>query len=68
MYLKRLNLIQQSKRINNLQKDSHVKCDYIYEGISKDDILMVVGSVTPEQLDSFWDAFDAFLDGLESGL
>jgi len=52
-------------KTNNLQKDSHVKCDYIYEGISKDDILMIVGSVTSEQLDSFWDAFDAYMDELE---
>jgi len=52
--------------INRLQKDSHVKCDYIYGGITKDDILMVVGSVTPEQLESFWDVFEAFLDDLES--
>ena len=50
---------------NRLKKDSHVKCDYIYEGIRKDDIIMVVGSVTPEQLDSFWDAYEASLDELE---
>ena len=49
---------------NRLRKDSHVKCDYLYEGIKKDDILMVVGSVTPEQLESFWDAYEAFLDEL----
>jgi len=60
------NVPLKKDRLNNLQKDSHVKSDYIYEGISKDDILMIVGSVTPEQLDSFWDAFDAFLDGLET--
>ena len=54
------------KDVNNrLQRDSHVKCDYLYEGIKKDDILMVIGSVSPEQLDSFWDAFDQFLDSLE---
>ena len=51
---------------NRLLRDSHVKCDYLYEGIKKDDILMVIGSVLPEQLDSFWDAFDTFLDGLDS--
>ena len=51
---------------NRLLKDSHVKCDYIFDGIKKDDILMIVGSVTQEQLDSFWDAFDSFLDSLES--
>jgi len=50
---------------NRLQKDSHVKCDHIYEGIKKDDILMVVGSVTPEQLDRFWDAFNVYMDQLE---
>lgn len=52
--------------VNRLKKDSHVKCDYIYEGIKKDDILMVVGSVTPEQLESFWDVYDTFLDSLET--
>jgi len=51
---------------NRLLRDSHVKCDYLYEGIKKDDILMVIGSVSPEQLESFWDAFDTFLDGLDS--
>jgi len=54
--------------LNRLKKDSHVKCDYIYGGITKDDIIMVVGSVTPEQLESFWDAYEVFLDSLESGL
>ena len=52
--------------INRLLVDSHVKCDFIYEGIRKDDILMVVGSVTPEQLDTFWDAYEAYLDEVES--
>jgi len=52
--------------INRLIVDSHVKCDFIYEGIRKDDILMVVGSVTPEQLDTFWDAYEAYLDEIES--
>jgi len=52
--------------INRLIVDSHVKCDFIYEGIRKDDILMVVGSVTPEQLDSFWDAYEAYIDEIES--
>lgn len=51
---------------NRLIVDSHVKCDFIYEGIKKDDILMIVGSVTQAQLDSFWDAYEAFLDELES--
>jgi len=51
---------------NRLVVDSHVKCDFIYEGIKKDDILMVVGSVTQEQLDSFWDAYEAYLDEIES--
>ena len=50
---------------NRLLTDSHVKCDYIFDGIKKDDILMIVGSVTQQQLDSFWDAFNAFLDSLE---
>jgi len=59
------NVPLKKDNINRLQRDSHVKCDYIYEGITKDDILMVVGLVTPEQLESFWDAFDTFLDGLE---
>ena len=52
--------------INRLIVDSHVKCDFIYEGIRKDDILMIVGSVTPVQLNSFWDAYEAFLDAIES--
>ena len=52
--------------INRLKVDSHVKCDFIYEGIRKDDIIMIVGSVTPKQLDSFWDAYEAYLDELES--
>jgi len=51
--------------INRLIVDSHVKCDFIYEGIRKDDILMVVGAVTPEQLDSFWDAYEAYLNEIE---
>jgi len=52
--------------INGLIVDSHVKCDFIYEGIRKDDILMIVGTVTPEQLDSFWDAYEAYLDKIKS--
>ena len=52
--------------VNRLIVDSHVKCDFIYEGIRKDDIIMVVGSVTPEQLESFWDAYEAYLDEIES--
>jgi len=51
---------------NKLIVDSHVKCDFVYGGIRKDDILMVVGSVSPEQLDSFWDAYEAYLDEIES--
>ena len=53
--------------INRLLRDSHVKCDYIYEGIKRDDVIMVVGSVTPEQMESFWVAYDMFLDSLEQG-
>jgi len=48
--------------INRLKVDSHVKCDFIYEGIRRDDILMIVGAVTPEQLDSFWDSYKAYLE------
>ena len=44
------------------------ECNNIYGGITKDDIIMVVGSVTPEQLELFWDAYEVFLDSLESGL
>jgi len=51
---------------NRLKKDSHVKCDYLFEGIRKDDIIMVVGSVTPTQLESFWDAYESYLDELEA--
>jgi len=50
---------------NRLKHDSHVKCDFIYDGIKKDDILMVVGTVTPSQLDLFWDAYEMFLDDLD---
>ena len=60
------NIPIKKDNINRLIIDSHVKCDFIYEGIRKDDILMIVGSVTPEQLDSFWDAYEAFLDATES--
>ena len=60
------NIAIKKDDVNRLIVDSHVKCDFIYEGIKKDDILMVVGSVTPEQLDSFWDAYEAFLDGMET--
>ena len=59
------NIPLKKDSINSLKQDSHVKCDFIYDGIRKDDILMVVGSVTPDQLDSFWDAYQAFLDDLE---
>ena len=52
--------------LNRLIVDSHVKCDFIYEGIRKDDILMVIGSVTPEQLNSFWDAYESYLDKIEA--
>jgi len=48
--------------LNRLLIDSHVKCDFIYEGIRKDDILIVVGSVSPEQLDLFWDTYESYLD------
>jgi len=39
--------------INRLKVDSHVKCDYIYNGIKKDDIIMIVGRVTEEQYETF---------------
>ena len=42
---------------NRLLKDSHVKCDYIFSGIKEDDIIMVVGSVTPEQYEKFIDVY-----------
>ena len=42
------NILLKKDDINRLIVDSHVKCDFIYEGIRKDDILMVVGSVTPD--------------------
>jgi hypothetical protein len=42
---------------NRLQKDSHVKCDYMYTGIKKDDILMKVGYVTEEQFDLLIDTY-----------
>ena len=60
------NIPLKKNDINRLIVDSHVKCDFIYEGIRRDDILMIVGSVTPEQLDSFWDAYEAFLCTIES--
>ena len=60
----RQNIPLKKDDTNRLLKDSYVKCDYIFDGIKKDDILMIVGSVTQEQLDSFWDAFNAFLDSL----
>ena len=60
------NIPIKKNSVNRLIVDSHVKCDFIYEGIKKDDILMIVGSVTPEQLDSFWDAYEAFLDEVET--
>jgi len=43
--------------INCLQRDSHVKCDYMYTGIKEDDILMKVGYVTEEQLDLLFDTY-----------
>ena len=52
--------------VNRLIVDSHVKCDFIYGGIGKDDIIMIVGTVTPEQMDSFWNAYEAYLDEIES--
>ena len=42
---------------NGLLKDSHVKCDYIFGGIKQDDIIMVVGSVTPEQYEKFIEVY-----------
>ena len=60
------NIPLKKDSVNRLKQDSHVKCDFIYEGIKKDDILMVVGSVTPTQLDSFWDVYEEFLDETES--
>ena len=59
------NIPIKKDNVNRLKVDSHVKCDFIYEGIRKDDIIMVIGSVTPEQLDSFWDAYEAFLNEVE---
>ena len=38
--------------INGLKRDSHVKCDYIYEGIKEKDIFMKVGIVTDEQYET----------------
>ena len=43
--------------INRLKEDSHVKCDYIYENIKEEDIIMVVGSITPEQYEIFVDTY-----------
>ena len=43
---------------NRLQKDSHVKCDYLY-GIPEEKIIMHVGSVTPEQYLRFMELYDA---------
>ena len=47
------NLPIKKDHINRLKSDSHVKCDYIYEGIKEDDIIMIVGAVTPEQYKAF---------------
>jgi hypothetical protein len=60
------NVSIKKDKTNRLQMDSHVKCDYIYEGITKDDIIMLVGSVTQEQLDKFWNVFSDYLDTLET--
>ena len=59
------NIPLKKDSFNRLKHDSHVKCDFIYDGIRKDDILMVVGTVTPNQLDLFWDAYEMFLDDLD---
>ena len=52
------NIPIKKDEINRLQKDSHVKCDYIYEGIKEDDVLMKLGMVTQEQYDEFIDCYE----------
>ena len=42
---------------NRLQRDSHVKCDYMYTGIKEDDILMKIGYVTEEQFEVLLDTY-----------
>ncbi|MCL2088606.1 MAG: hypothetical protein FWH14_03895 [Oscillospiraceae bacterium] len=59
------NIPIKKDRINRLKKDSHVKCNYIYDGIKEDDIIMVIGSVTKEQYDSFLSAYEDYMDKLE---
>jgi hypothetical protein len=36
-----------------LQQNSHVKCDYMFENIKENDIIMRVGIVTDEQFEKF---------------
>lgn len=40
-------------KLNRLLDDSHVKCDFLYKNIRKEDIFYKIGEVTKEQLYQF---------------
>jgi hypothetical protein len=47
--------------INRLKRESHVKCDILYE-IKEDDIIMQIGKVTHAQYERFIDLYESSLE------
>jgi len=42
---------------NGLKKQSHVKCDFLYDTIKEEDIFMRIGVITPAQYSRFIELF-----------
>lgn len=47
------NIPIKKDNINRLEVDSHVKCDFLYENIKEDDVIMITGRVTEQQYEKF---------------
>jgi hypothetical protein len=50
---------------NGLIESSHVKCDFLYEKIKGNNIIMHVGTVNPEQYARFLELYNKFLKSQE---
>ena len=46
---------------NGLKKVSHVKCDFLYDKIKENDIIMRIGTVTPKQWARFAELYEQYL-------
>ncbi len=59
------NELLRKNNINNLNKDSIVKCDDLIE-LSENKISFKLGEVTQNEIDKFIDTYSRFLDNLET--